>query len=73
MKRGRPANQPRQRYNPNLADYDRTALKVPCPYCKAKAGVQCWTLRSWHGEPSEITHLPHKSRLKLAWRCGPEV
>ena len=47
---------------------DTTALAVTCPYCRAKVGQPCWTLRNHHGQPVTRTHLPHKSRLKLAWR-----
>jgi len=55
--------------DPNITDRDMRALKVPCPYCKAKIGVSCWTLKNHHG-PTEVSRYPHKSRIKAAWKKG---
>lgn len=52
--------------NPNITDRNEKALTVPCSYCHAKVGEQCWTLHSVRGQPQEQTRAPHKRRVREA-------
>ena len=65
MPSGKYPRTPRKRLNPNLAAFDERALQVPCPYCGARVGEDCWALRAVLGEPKDPIHAPHRSRMKV--------
>jgi hypothetical protein len=56
------------RKNPNQAEADDKALKVECPYCHAAIGEPCWILKAKNGKPQEVAYVPHRHRVKEAWR-----
>jgi hypothetical protein len=56
--------------NPNILARNEQALNVACGYCRAKVGESCWVVRNHGGQPRNVSHSPHRGRIKSAWREG---